>query len=282
MASLALCLACAGVPSSTAGEPRQIDIAYLPPKEPQHQPLFELLKRNRVLEKLQEFLGPFRLPQRVLMKVEGCDGIANAFYNEEGVTVCYEYLDEIWANVPKEVTPEGVTPVDALAGPLVDVFLHEFGHLAFKLLNVPVLGREEDAADQFSAFLMLHFGPDEAHRLIAGTAYSFKPELQSPQTPIDKKAFSDTHGTPAQRFYNLLCTAYGANAQLFQGVVDKGYLPVERAIWCDDEYRQVAHAFKRLIVPHIDMALAKEVMAMKWLPDPGVRPPPRPQPAAAK
>jgi Putative metallopeptidase len=267
----------ANAPHAAAGETRQIDVAYLPPKDARHQPLYELLKRNRVLEKLQEFLSPFRLPRRVLMKVEGCDGIANAFSGDGAVTVCYEYLDEIWANVPKETTPEGIAPIDALVGPMVDVFLHEFGHVAFQLLDVPVFGREEDAADQFSAYLMLHLGPDEARRLIAGAAYAFKGDLRDQQVTLSLKEFSDSHGLPAGRFYNLLCIAFGADANLFAGIVKKGYLPVERAIGCEDEYRQVAHAFKRLIGPHIDKDLAKEVMAMKWLPQVSVRPTPHPQ-----
>jgi hypothetical protein len=35
------------------------------------------------------------------------------------------------------------------------------------------------------------------------------PDLSAHQDAID------VHGTPAQRFYNLLCIAYGADAQLF-------------------------------------------------------------------
>lgn len=278
----ALCLGPGIAPSATAAEARQIDIAYLPPKDARHQPLHELLKRNRALEKLQEILSPFRLPRRVLMKVEGCDGIANAFSGDGAVTVCYEYLDEIWANVPKETTPEGIAPVDALVGPMVDVFLHEFGHVVFQLLDVPVFGREEDAADQFSAYLMLHFGPDEARRLIAGAAYAFKGDLRDQQVTLSLKEFSDSHGLPAERFYNLLCIAFGADPNLFAGIVKKGYLPVERAIGCEDEHRQLAHAFKKLIAPHIDEALAREVMARKWLPDVTVRPAPRPQSQAPR
>jgi hypothetical protein len=272
-----VCLAAVAAPGAFAAETRQIDIAYLPPKDDRHLPLYALLKRNRVLEKIQAFLAPFRLPRRVLMKVEGCDGDANAYFNEEGVTVCYEYLDDIWADVPKETRPAGIAPIDALVGPMVDVFLHEFGHVVFKLLDVPVLGREEDAADQFSAYLMLHFGPEEAQRLIAGTAYVFQKDVQDPQVTVERKDFADTHGTPAQRFYNLLCIAFGANGELFADISGKGYLPWERAIWCEDEYRQVARAFERLIAPHIDETLAKETMAKKWLPDVKLRPPAHPK-----
>ena len=152
--------------------------------------------KNRVLEKIQALLGPFMLPRRVLLKVEGCDGTANAYSGNDAVTVCYEYIDEIWRNVPKETTPEGVAPIDAFVGPLVDVFFHEFGHVVFYMLQVPVFGREEDAADQFSAYLMLNFGYDEARRLIAGTAHQFRRDLK-PEVTLKLNDFSDTHGAPA-------------------------------------------------------------------------------------
>jgi hypothetical protein len=262
--------------ASDAAEPNRIDIAYLPPKDPNHRALHELLTSRRILEKLQALLSPFRLPARVLLKIESCDGIANAYSGDGAVTVCYEYLDEIWRNVPDQTTPEGVAPIDALAGPTVDVFFHEFGHVLFHLLQVPILGREEDAADQFSAYLMLNFGYAEAKRLIAGAAYQFKRDLK-PELRLELKDFSDTHGTPAQRFYNLLCIAFGANPEVFAEIVSKGHLPVERAIGCEDEYRALAHAFRILISPHIDESLAKDVMARHWLPDGATRPPRRPE-----
>jgi hypothetical protein len=73
------------------------------------------------------------------------------------VTVCYEYIDELLQNAPQETTPEGVTRVDAVVAPTLDTFLHEVGHAVFDYLRVPVLGREEDAADQFSAYFLLRF-----------------------------------------------------------------------------------------------------------------------------
>ena len=100
-------------------------------------------------------LSPLRLPRRLLIKTEGCDGVSNAYYDDGAVTVCYEYLDDVWKNVPEEPTPAGVAPIDALIGPVMDVFLHEAGHAVFDMLQVPLFGREEDAADQFSVYIML-------------------------------------------------------------------------------------------------------------------------------
>jgi Putative metallopeptidase len=59
--------------------------------------------------------------------------------------------------------------------------------------------------------------------------------------------------------------AYGADSKLFAGLVDKGYLPKERAEGCDGEYEQVARAMTKLIEPYIDQARAKRVRDKRWL-----------------
>ena len=202
-----------------------IDIQYVEPQSAEHRQVLQLVKEGRTLEKIQALLSPIRLPRRLLMKTQGCDGVSNAWYDGEAVTVCYEYLDEVWKNVPEQTTPAGVTPIDALIGPVVDVFLHEAGHAVFDILKVPLFGREEDAADQFSVYIMLKMEKDEARRLILGNAYQYKGDLQSPTVSLPLKKFADEHGTPSQRFYNVLCLAYGANKVFFADFVSKGFLP---------------------------------------------------------
>jgi hypothetical protein len=198
-------------------------------------------------------------------KIRHCDGRANAWYQRPSITLCYEYLAEIQKGIPKETTPVGITPQDALIGEFFYVVAHEFGHAVFDLLNVPSFGGAEDAADQFSTYLMLHFGKDEAHKLISGAAYSYRDAVQNSTVILPLQAFSDVHGVPAQRFYNLLCVAYGADPEVFADVAT--YLPKQRAADCKREYNQVAFAFEQLILPHIDQQLAKQVLQKSWLPD---------------
>jgi hypothetical protein len=241
----------------------RIQISYVPPKNSAHEAVFQLLKQRRVLEKFKGLLSALRLPRRLLLKVEGCDGESNAWYADDAVTVCYEYLEDILRNAPKETTPAGVTRTDAIVGPTLEVFLHEVGHAVFDYLSVPVLGREEDAADQFAAYLLLQFAEADARRLIYGVAYSYNIDASQPSTK--KHPFADEHGLPAQRFYNVLCMAYGADSKLFADLVDKGFLPRERAEGCADEYDQVIRALNKLIGPYIDQTRAKQVRAKQWL-----------------
>jgi len=254
-------------------EPNRIDIAYMEPKSAANRPVYELLKQHQVLEKLRELLSPLRLPHRLLLQTRDCDGISNAWSNEDSVTVCYEYVNDIWKNAPEQTTPAGIAPIDTVIGPLLDVFLHEAGHAIFASLQIPLFGREEDAADQFSTYMMLKFDKDEARRLILGSAYQYKGDMASPTITIQQQNFADEHGTPAQRFFNLLCTAYGSDPKLFADVVEKGFLPEDRAVGCKREYAQLSHAFAALIGPHIDTRLASK-LRKRWLPPVTTKPKP--------
>jgi hypothetical protein len=245
--------------AAASGKLGQIRIEYAEPKSPAHRPIFQLIKQHKIIEKISEVLSPIRLPRRLLLKTAGCDGVSNAWYEDQAVTVCYEYLDEIWQNVPEETASGGLAPIDTFIGPLVDVFLHEAGHAVFDLLKVPVFGREEDAADQFSAYLMLRLGKQEVKRLIAGSAYQYKSDVNDSNVTVSLATFANEHGTPAQRFYNLLCVAYGSDEKLFADFATRGYLPKERAEGCQDEYQQVVHAFRMLIDPHIDRKRARKL-----------------------
>ena len=254
---------CAAARKSSILRADRIQISYVPPKNSAHEALFQLLKERRVLEKIKGLLSALRLPRALLLKVDGCDGESNAWYADDAVTVCYEYLADILRNAPKETTPAGVTRTDAIVGPTLEVFLHEAGHAVFDYLTVPILGREEDAADQFAAYILLQFAESDARRLIYGVAYSYNIDASQPSTK--KNPFADEHGLPAQRFYNVLCMAYGANSKLFADLVGKGYLPSERAEGCADEYDQVIKALNKLIGPYIDQGRAKQVRARQWL-----------------
>jgi hypothetical protein len=252
--------------SSEAPRPNRIQFEYVPPKDPRHEHVYNHVKEGLALEKVQQLFSPFRLPIDLTVKTIGCDGRSNAWYLRSVVSLCYEFLDQIWHSAtPEETTAAGITRLDAVVGQFFYVVLHEFGHAMFDLLRVPSFGSAEDAADQFSTYMMLHMGKDDARRLIAGAAFSYRNSVQSSASIVPLKAFTDMHGLPAQRFYNLLCIAYGADPTAF-AYVGALYLPDERARDCKREYDVVTFAFTTLIVPHLDDDLTKDILNKEWLP----------------
>ena len=246
---LIVCAAAAILCASTARAAESVRIAYVQPQDPAHEPLFATLKEKRVLETLQDLLRPFRLPRPLLLQVTSCNGVPNAWYENGAVTVCYEFVADVLARAPHETTPDGITREDAIAGLIAAVALHETGHALFDLLDVPIFGREEDAADQFAAYILLQLRPEEARRMVSGVALMFR--NQAAAQKMDADAISSAHGLLAQRSFNLMCMAYGFDPKYFADFVDKGLLPRQRAQSCEGEYAQATHAIDTLISRHL-------------------------------
>ena len=242
----------------------QVRYLYAEPTNPAHRPIYDRLKELRVLERLSEFLAPLRLPRPLTLTVQGC-GRVNSYYWDDKVIVCYEYLDYLLKSAPAEAKSDELTRHNTLVGMTVDVFLHETGHGVFDLLQIPFLGREEDVADQFSTYIQLQLAKEDARRLILGVAFlgllQTKQELAN---AAHEGEFADVHGTPAQRYFNVLCMAYGSDPKLFADAITSGHLPQSRAKNCSYEYRRFALGFQELIKPYLDQTLVEQVKAKNW------------------
>jgi hypothetical protein len=258
-----------GTTAFAASQTNRVRVSIVLPKTAAHKRIYKKLKDCRVAEKLQEFLSPFRLPRMLKILVVGCGKGSDAVYGDDSIKICYEYIDNLFKNKPTKTTPAGVAPIDTVVGPFFDTALHEFSHALFDMHKVPVLGREEGAADLVAAYIYLQLGQSEARRLVSGTAYAYFTAAKSDEaaeTPEEfSEDFAEIHGTPEQRAYNLLCMAYGADKKYFGGLVSKGYLPKERAETCEEEYEQIQDAYEKLIRPYIDPALEKKILRKTWL-----------------
>jgi hypothetical protein len=250
-------------PASAEPQADRIRIDYVAPTGDEHAALAKRLQDSRVLEQLKEFLSAFRLPSTVTLRLATCRS-ANAWYDEGTITVCYQYVDTLIRHAPDAPVADGVSRADTVVGPTLEAFLHEMAHAVFELLQIPILGREEDAADQLAAYLLLHLSKEEARRAVIGTAAMYLREARA-FTATELTQFSGPHPVPAQRYYNLLCLAYGADATLFADTVAAKLLPQERAEQCAGEFKQVTHAFRALIAPHLDHARLQQLRERRWL-----------------
>ena len=247
-------------------KPNRFRVVLVAPVDAKHRPIHARLTERRMPERLAQFLSPVRLPREVVVTVQGCKGDVNAYYEDAAITICYEFLQYFVDIAPKETTPEGLTPDDAILAPAITFILHEVGHAIFDLLEIPVLGREEDAADLLSAYLQLQLEPQSARMLISAVAYLGDKEIQNQMSKgVELADFSDVHGLPAQRYFNVLCMAYGFDRKLFADAVTRWHLPRERAESCEVEYQTFARAYRRLIAPYLDPQLLKAVKSRDWL-----------------
>jgi hypothetical protein len=239
----------------------QVRAVYAEPKDPKHQPIREALQERRILELLRVLLSPLRLPHELTLEVKGCDGSVDAYYGNGTATLCYEYIELIQQHAPKVGTPGGLTRADSIVGAIVDTILHEVGHAVIDMLEVPVFGREEDAADFFSVYVLTQFLREDASRLFQGVGFMMASEAKAAlEKPQNAKSYAGPHGMAAQRYYNLLCMAYGSDPATFGDAVLRGGLPSWRAEGCAEEFAMLKRAFQKLIMPYVDEALLDKVL----------------------
>ncbi len=128
-------------------------------RSPELRQLQVTWQTNRLLEGLTEQLSrQFILSQPLKIGLGEC-GVSNAYYKSDAkiVVLCLELIPDIVGRLIKEegsrLSQEAIN--NTAAGALVFIVFHELGHAIIDIEKLPVLGREEDAADMISTYLIL-------------------------------------------------------------------------------------------------------------------------------
>jgi Putative metallopeptidase len=283
LAAVAPARAAAPTPAPIPPNP-QIDIAYVQPGNAALLPVYDLVQRYKVLETLQIFLAPLKLPagSKLTVKFDQCGGDAIAAHLRGGpVTICYEYIARIQQMVPRSAVglavsggEKFISPEATVLGPVTQAALHEVALAVFDAFDLPIWGRPGDAADRLSAFIMVQFGPDIAWNTIVGTAWFLSGNATDTTTD-----FSDIRGLVAQRYYTTVCVAYGAEIRgvtivknergeavasevgKFAASGAAGSLSASRRQSCPSEYDTISRAFADLFIRQhrVDEALLEQV-----------------------
>lgn len=123
---------------------------------------------------------------------------------------------------------------DFVEANLLSVFYHELGHALIDIMELPVFGQEEDAADVASILLIDALFEEEAAQAIAyDAAFGF---LGEAELTGDNVAWWDVHGPDEQRYYNLVCLFYGADPEARDDLAEDLGLPEDRAEYCPEEF----------------------------------------------
>jgi Putative metallopeptidase len=246
-----------------------IQIDYAEPANPAHKRIYERLKKRQVLEQFKEFMSPLKLKRPLFVSLQEC-GVPNAFHRDSRIVYCYELVAQMETDIASTNVLPGFRREDALVGGFVSTMLHEAGHAIFYLLEIPIFGREEDAADAIASYVALQFGDATARRIMTGTAFVWRAQELARQRGRPTRPFedyADEHGTHAQRFYNTLCIALGRDMVEKTTVFSDfaSLLPNNRRGHCPREYLHVKNSFQRFVLPHVDADLMKKVRATEWV-----------------
>lgn len=139
------------------------------------------------------------------------------------------------------------------AGAFTLILMHEVGHALVHVLDLPVLGREEDAADQIATYFLLAMTPPfEAGKqsaFLTGALWYHEQDALF----YTKNSFSDEHSLNPQRQANLACMAYGKDENRFQYVQMLKFMTKERAGRCGCEYSQLRTSVHKLLGKNVQL-----------------------------
>jgi Putative metallopeptidase len=150
----------------------QVQVVYARPRAADLQPVANRLKSRRVLEEFAQFMLPLKLPTTLTVQFDQCGGNARLYRPGEPATICYELVDQIEKVAAKNSDSDESEMI--LAGAIAQAVFHAAANAVFDILDIPIWGRREDAADRLAGFLMVEIGSDLALQTIAGTAMFFQ------------------------------------------------------------------------------------------------------------
>lgn len=186
------------------------------------------------------------LPKDIRVESASC-GAVNAFYSpsEERIVLCDELvtaMDQWFA----ELDLDAETAYAYKTGALEFIVGHEMGHALVHLLELPVLGRNEDAADLLAIYFALT-GDDPA-RAAGGMMFFVGSMLNRPEDY--EPAYAGVHSLDEQRVATVACHLFGANPEANIGLVNAGILPESRARRCVGEYQTAVRDIERQLADH--------------------------------
>jgi hypothetical protein len=203
---------------------------------------------DRVAKKLNTTI---RIPRPVVLRGTEC-GKVNAFYSSSPyptVTVCHE-LARTFDRTIRASGPS--VPVVTVGLGFDLVVRHEVGHAIIDVLGLPILGREEDVADQFAFW-----------SLVTDTTESFDIKLRAvaalggaivTTTMGDWNvgaALAGTHELGLQRAANFDCWLNGYAAVIGHDAPFPDEVPSRNVAECRAEYERLASSWRRLLGSHL-------------------------------
>ena len=151
----------------------------------------------------------------------------------------------------KGKTPDQVKDgVEFVTGNVLFVLGHETAHALISVFEIPVIGREEDAADALATVVSIKMANSFADRVIVNAAKGWFLSDQRDRRQGIPSAFYDEHGLDVQRAYHIVCLLVGGAPDKFLGLAKEVKLPEERQKTCKFDYSNAEWSWDEVLKPH--------------------------------
>jgi hypothetical protein len=246
---LLVCFFCAWLPAQAlAAEPR-VHLLYGTPTKAVDRSVLQALKDAGTAERfVQQVQSNFILERPLQLHFGGEDG---PLYDPKTGTihVPYEFMRQIengFANANYQ--RKGVSRKEAVQHVVTEMLFHELAHALIDVYGLPIVGKEEDAADALATVALIRLYP-KGRELAISAADLY--EIMSRDTELGKEDFFDEHSLDIQRYYSTLCHVYGSDPKGHAWVAKKAGFPRERQELCEEEFEALDASWLALLEPYL-------------------------------
>lgn len=213
------------------------------------EPYAKLLIESGVMEEVVTDLeNTFQLPQPILIRFTS--GKPGPLYYQGVINMTYEFLLSNHQVISATGYAENEDELVLTLLNLVEfVLYHEVGHALVDMLDIPVLGKEEDAVDGFAAVVASAFELDVV-ALTAADIFNLNTSIQV-NTEISPAAFWDSHSLDQQRMYSIICMIYGSDPGSYSTLLNDVGMPSEKESECVYNFQEISRNWVRLISDYI-------------------------------
>lgn len=208
------------------------------------------LQASATLKDVSSFINNyFQLPKTLSLIFGSNDG---PLYDPEKnkIFIPYQFIVEIKNRFNKAKYKEtGVSNTQATMDSLMHTIFHEFAHAIIFSHELPVVGKEEDAADGLATVLLIEYF-EEGQEIAISAADLFNLESYD-KTELEEEDFWSEHSLDIQRYYSTLCHIYGSSPEKYATLFEKEYLSEDRGDICINDYEILSRNWLTLLEPYM-------------------------------
>ncbi|SFV35240.1 Putative metallopeptidase [Devosia crocina] len=130
------------------------------------------------------------------------------------------------------------------------VLYHEMAHLLIDQLRLPVLGKEEDAADHMATWTLLRHRTAEADTVLADAAEGWILSGIAYGSGEYEADFFGAHSLDKQRAYQIVCLMVGSDDTAFRPIANQYAIDRDRQDTCHYDYETVDRSLRAVLDEH--------------------------------
>jgi len=190
------------------------------------------------------------LPNDTRIVFTSTDDGTGPFYDPATKQIMFPYpfvsfIANTFADNEPDITAEDLAT--ATDNSVVWILLHEMSHALVDQLELPVLSKEEDVADNIATVMLSLIGAEGGDIALAGAdLFGY---LQEDPSKLTESAFWDEHSLDLQRANETACLVYGSDPTAFAGLENS--IPAERRDRCPAEWEQISSGVSQVLDPYL-------------------------------